>query len=206
MHNGLLTLSGEKMSKSLGNTLQVREVTTRWRPVEVRYYLGAAHYRSTMEFSEAALDEAAAAYRRIENFLERAAEVVGAVEPGPLCAEFADALDDDLGTPQAFAAVHQVVREGNTALANADKAAARGALASVLSMTRLLGIAPDQWESARSADLTGAVDVLVRVALEQRAAARARKDYATADAIRDQLTAAGIVVEDTPDGPRWTVE
>jgi cysteinyl-tRNA synthetase len=205
MHNGMLTMSGEKMSKSLGNTLQVREITTRWRPVEVRYYLGAAHYRSTMEFSEAALDEAAAAYRRIENFLERATEVVGPVEPGTVCAEFASALDDDLGTPQALAAVHQVVRDGNSALANADKPAARGALASVVAMTRLLGIAPDQWETARSADLTGAVDTLVRLALDQRAAARSRKDYATADAIRDQLTAAGITVEDTPDGPRWSI-
>jgi cysteinyl-tRNA synthetase len=205
MHNGLVTMSGEKMSKSLGNTLQIREITSRWRPVEVRYYLGTPHYRSTMEFSADAVEEAAAAYRRIENFVERATELVGDVDPGDVSAEFAAALDDDLGTPQATAAVHQAVRDGNNALTSGDKLAARRALASVLTMIGLLGIAPDQWQSGAAADLSGAVDALVRVALEQRSAARARKDYATADAIRDQLTAAGITVEDTPDGPRWTV-
>jgi cysteinyl-tRNA synthetase len=205
MHNGLVTMSGEKMSKSLGNTLQIREITSRWRPVEVRYYLGTPHYRSTMEFSADAVEEAAAAYRRIENFVERATELVGDVDPGDVSAEFAAALDDDLGTPQATAAVHQAVRDGNNALTSGDKLAARRALASVLTMIGLLGIAPDQWQSGAAADLSGAVDALVRVALEQRSAARARKDNATADAIRDQLTAAGITVEDTPDGPRWTV-
>jgi cysteinyl-tRNA synthetase len=158
-----------------------------------------------MEFSADAIEEAAAAYRRIENFVERATELLGEVEPGDVSTEFAAALDDDLGTPQATAAVHQGVRDGNNALTSGDKLAARRALGSVLTMTRLLGIAPDQWQSGSAADLSGAVDALVRMALEQRTAARARKDYATADAIRDQLTAAGVTVEDTPDGPRWTV-
>ncbi len=72
MHNAWLTIGGEKMSKSLGNSLLVTEIVKKWRPVEVRYYLGAAHYRSNIEFSDEALDEAAAAYRRIENFVERA--------------------------------------------------------------------------------------------------------------------------------------
>ena len=205
MHNGLVTMSGEKMSKSLGNTLQIRQITERWRPVEVRYYLGAAHYRSTMEFSDEAMDEAAAAYQRIENFVERAAELVGDVQAGEVCADFAAALDDDLSTPKALAAVHQVVREGNGALAGGDKSSVRAALASLLTMTRVLGIAPDQWQTGRGADLTEALDALVRMALEQRGAARARKDYAAADAIRDELTAAGVVVEDTPAGPRWTI-
>jgi cysteinyl-tRNA synthetase len=202
----MVNLSGEKMSKSLGNTLQVREIVRQWRPVEVRYYLGAAHYRSTIEYTPAALDEAASAYRRIENFVERALEVVGETEPGVACAEFVEAMDDDLGVPLALAAIHTIVREGNTALAGSDLVTARGALAAVLTMTSILGINPLEWATTAAADLTDTVDALVRVALEQRTAARARKDYAASDAIRDQLADAGVLVEDTADGPRWTVK
>jgi cysteinyl-tRNA synthetase len=206
MHSGMVNLSGEKMSKSLGNTLQVREIVRQWRPVEVRYYLGAAHYRSTIEYTPAALDEAASAYRRIENFVERALELVGETEPGVACAEFVEALDDDLGVPLALAAIHTIVREGNTALAGGDLVTARGALGAVLTMTAILGINPLEWATTAAADLTDTVDALVRVALEQRTAARARKDYAASDAIRDQLADAGVLVEDTADGPRWTVK
>jgi cysteinyl-tRNA synthetase len=204
MHNGLVTMAGEKMSKSLGNTLQVREIVKQWRPVEVRYYLGAAHYRSTIEFSTEALDEAAAAYRRIENFVERAREVVGDDGPptgvGP---DFAVAMDDDLGVPMALAALHTAVRDGNTALAAGDLDAVRDALGAVSTMTAILAIHPDEWTAPGAA--TDAVDALVQVALEQRAAARARKDYAASDAIRDQLAAAGVKIEDTPDGQRWSL-
>jgi cysteinyl-tRNA synthetase len=207
MHNAWLTIGGEKMSKSLGNSLLVTEIVKRWRPVEVRYYLGAAHYRSNMEFSADALDEAAAAYHRIENFYERAVEFVGEVPAsGAMCAEFAEAMDDDLGVPLALAAVHNVVREGNSALAEGNQVAVSGALASVLAMTDVLGINPQRWHQATSSDLTPVVDALVQVALEQRTAARARKDFAAADAIRDQLAEAGVIVEDTPSGPRWTLK
>jgi cysteinyl-tRNA synthetase len=207
MHNAWLTIGGEKMSKSLGNSLLVTEIVKRWRPVEVRYYLGAAHYRSNMEFSADALDEAAAAYHRIENFYERAVEFAGEVPAsGAMCAEFAQAMDDDLGVPLALAAVHNVVREGNSALAEGNQVAVSGALASVLAMTEVLGINPQRWHQATSSDLTPVVDALVQVALEQRTAARARKDFAAADAIRDQLAEAGVIVEDTPSGPRWTLK
>jgi cysteinyl-tRNA synthetase len=207
MHNAWLTIGGEKMSKSLGNSLLVTEIVKRWRPVEVRYYLGAAHYRSNMEFSADALDEAAAAYHRIENFYERAVEFAGEVPAsGAMCAEFAQAMDDDLGVPLALAAVHNVVREGNSALAEGNQVAVSGALASVLAMTEVLGINPQRWHQAMSSDLTPVVDALVQVALEQRTAARARKDFAAADAIRDQLAEAGVIVEDTPSGPRWTLK
>jgi cysteinyl-tRNA synthetase len=206
MHNGLLTMAGEKMSKSLGNTLQVTEMVKHVRAVELRYYLGSAHYRSVMEYSPDALAEAGAAYRRIENFVERAVRVVDVAEPGIVCAEFAAALDNDLSVPGALAAIHNVVREGNAALAEARHDAVRGALSSVLAMTEVLGVNPLRWIDARAADLTSVVDSLVRVALDQRAAARARKDYAAADSIRDELTRAGIVVEDTADGPRWTLK
>jgi cysteinyl-tRNA synthetase len=123
-----------------------------------------------------------------------------------LCAEFTDALDDDLGTPAAVAAIHDTVREGNTALAEGNEAAVAGALGSVRAMLRVLGLDPldPQWATGGSDErLTQVTDGLVSLALEQRQAARARKDFAAADAIRDQLTALGVSVEDTPQGPRW---
>ena len=205
LHNGMVNLSGEKMSKSLGNTLQVREIVRQWRPVEVRYYLGAAHYRSTIEFSKSSLDEAAVAYARIENFVERAVEVLGDDEPAAVLPDgFTTAMDDDLGVPAALGVLHTAVRDGNTALAVGDTAAVGASLGAVLAMASVLGIDPRSWPG-RAADVTHTLEALVRVALEQRTAARARKDYAASDAIRDQLAAAGVSIEDTSDGPRWSL-
>jgi cysteinyl-tRNA synthetase len=204
MHNGLVTMSGEKMSKSLGNTLQVREVVKQWRPVEVRYYLGAAHYRSVIEYSPAALDEAAAAYRRIENFVEKATPLVDDWTP-TIPDAFARAMDDDLGVPAALAVLHETVRAGNTAMADGAKETLREAFGAVAGMAQVLGIWPADWAERGAADQSDVIDALVRVALEQRQAARGRKDYAAADAIRDQLASGGITVEDTPDGPRWSL-
>jgi cysteinyl-tRNA synthetase len=207
LHNAWVTLGGEKMSKSLGNTALVDEVVKRVRPVELRYYLATPHYRSAIEFTDAALEEAGVAYRRLESFVRRAAERVGADAGSPvLCAEFIAALDDDLGTPAAVAAIHETVREGNTALADDDGAAVAGALGSVRAMLGVLGLDPldPQWATGGSdQQLTRVTDGLVSLALEQRQAARARKDFAAADAIRDQLTSLGVSVEDTPQGPRW---
>jgi cysteinyl-tRNA synthetase len=207
LHNGWVTLGGEKMSKSLGNTALVDEVVRRVRPVELRYYLVAPHYRSMIEFTEGALEEAAASYRRLESFTRRAAERVGADAGEPvLVPAFSAAMDDDLGTPAAVAAVHEAVTRGNTALADGDDAAVAGALGSVRAMLGVLGLDPldPQWATAGTGSrLSLATDGLVSLALEQRAAARARKDYASADAIRDQLGALGVQVEDTPQGTRW---
>jgi cysteinyl-tRNA synthetase len=203
MHNGLVTMAGEKMSKSLGNTLQVREIVKQWRPVEVRYYLGAAHYRSVIEFSPTALDEAAAAYRRIENFVEKASAVVDVGVGVGVPDAFARALDEDLGVPAALAVLHDTVRGGNSALADGAKETAREALGAVAAMTQVLGIWPGDWERAAGDD-RAVIDGLVRVALAQRQAARDRKDYAAADAIRDELAVAGITIEDTADGPKWS--
>jgi cysteinyl-tRNA synthetase len=207
LHNGWVTLGGEKMSKSLGNTALVDEVVRRVRPVELRYYLVAPHYRSMIEFTEGALAEAAAGYRRLESFARRAAERVGADAGEPVLAPaFTEAMDDDLGTPAAVAAVHEAVTRGNTGLADGDDAAVAGALGSVRAMLGVLGLDPldPQWATAGTGSrLSPATDGLVSLALEQRAAARARKDYASADAIRDQLGALGVQVEDTPQGTRW---
>ena len=205
LHNAMLNLSGEKMSKSLGNVLGVGELSRQWRPVELRYFLGSAHYRSPMEYSPAVVDEAAAAYRRIENFLERAGEQVSGWAtdvPQP----FAAAMDDDLGVPGALAVIHETVRAGNIALESGDKEALTHAFGAVIVMTSVLGINPTEWRGSSASDLTSVVDALVGVALEQRQAARARRDFAAADAIRDQLAAAGVAVEDTPTGPRWTLK
>ena len=206
-HNGLVTVGGEKMSKSLGNSLLVSELLRQVRPVELRYYLSAAHYRSTLDMSEEALAEAAAAYRRIEGFIVRAAELVAeTVGNWPLA--FADAMDDDLGVPQALAIVHTAVREGNAALSAGDKATVTERYGEVRGMLGVLGIDPlsAQWRDDRGADLVSVVDALVAVALEQRQEARQRKDYAAADNIRARLAAAGVAVEDTPNGPRWTLQ
>jgi cysteinyl-tRNA synthetase len=204
MHNAWITTSGEKMSKSLGNSLLIPNVLARYRGIELRYYLVVAHYRSHVEFSFDALDEAAAGFRRIENFLDRA-ESSGR---GQIPPEFAAAMDDDLGTPAAVAVMYDAVREGNRLLAAGEPAGDHAA--SVRAMLDVLGLDPDDpaWPTSGSGDdarLTQAVDVLVAGLLEQREQARAAKDFATADAIRDRIKAAGIEIEDTPTGPKWTV-
>ncbi len=212
MHNAWITTAGEKMSKSLGNSLLIPEVLKRVRPIELRFYIVAAHYRSHVEFSYEALEEAAQGFRRIESFLERAAvEPGGATSaPGDLPDAFVRAMDDDLGTPAAIAVVYDAVREGNRVAAAEPETAAVMA-ASVRAMLDVLGLDPADpvWGSGTGAQgdrLTAAVDVLVAGLLEQRTAARAAKDFAAADAIRDRIKAAGIEIEDTPTGPRWTLE
>ncbi|MGI8330119.1 cysteine--tRNA ligase [Actinomadura scrupuli] len=211
LHNGLLTVDGVKMSKSLGNVVLLTDLLGRARPVEIRYYLASANYRSLMDYTDASLAEAVAAYQRIEGFATRAAEVVGPV-PSPAEAElpeaFTAAMNDDLGVPQALAVVHEAVREGNTALAQEDAETARARLVDVRAMTGVLGLDPlsPLWGHESGDDLRPVVDALVAVALEQRQSARARRDFAAADAIREGLAAAGILVEDTPHGPRWELK
>jgi cysteinyl-tRNA synthetase len=211
LHNAwVVDAAGEKMSKSLDNSMLVSEAVRQIRPVELRYYLVAPHYRSMIKASDEGMEVAATAYRRLESFVERATELVGAVDPGEaaLCADFVAAMDDDLSVPRALAAVHDVVREGNKAIAEQDKDTVRGSLIAVRAMLDVLGLDPydPQWRSGSVADdLSGVVDTLVALALQQRQAARERKDYSAADAIRDQLANSGIAVEDTPAGPRWTL-
>lgn len=210
MHNAWVTMSGEKMSKSLGNTLSIPAVLRRARAAELRYYLVTPHYRSTIEFSDGGLAEAVSTYRRIESFLNRVVQRTGGVELGEVCPEFAAAMDDDLSTPQAIAAVHNVVRDGNAALDGGDDAAARTAAASVRTMTDVLGLDPlsEQWAADSGADDAArhALGQLVEGLLEERQRARAERDFATADLLRNRLQDCGIAVEDTPDGPMWTLK
>jgi cysteinyl-tRNA synthetase len=217
LHNAWVVASGEKMSKSVGNTLSVDVLLQRTRPAVLRYLMTAPHYRSNIEIGDASLEEAAAAYERIEGFVERAIERLGHRNPVQPTREtvpvaFAEAMDDDLAVPAALAVVHETVREGNRALAAGDDVAVSSQLDLVLAMTAVLGV--DPLEARRNAGGAGGgtadrlretLDHLVRAEIDARAAARKERDFATADAIRDRLTAAGVQVEDTADGARWTL-
>ena len=208
MHHGLLNIGGEKMSKSLGNSFVVADVLERVRPQVLRYYLGSAHYRSTLDYTDDGLAEATAAYGRIETFVRNAIEFLGEVDedvPQSLAWQaFSAAMNDDLAIPAALAAVHQAVRSGNGGLAEGDRRTVNYALVDVRRMLVVLGLDPvTQWPASGSGDATETIDALVRLALGARADARTRKDFAAADAVRDQLVAAGINVEDTAEGPRW---
>ena len=206
MHNAWVTTSGEKMSKSLGNSLIVMEVLKRVRGIELRWYLGSAHYRSMLEFSFEALEESAVAFRRIESFLKRAKETVGEIKP-VIADEFAALMNDDLAVPQSLALISEWQRAGNTALSagnTAEVAKNAGFIRGVLSILGCDPFDPHYGES-NSSDLTSAVDGLIAALLEQREAARVRKDFAAADSIRDRITAMGISIEDTPQGPRWSI-
>jgi cysteinyl-tRNA synthetase len=207
MHNGMVNTGGEKMSKSLGNSLVVVDVLDRARPQATRYFLGAPHYRSDLDWSEEGLADADAAYTRIENFIERATELVGTQEDSARPQAFDDAMNDDLSVPRALGVVHETVRAGNAALADGDKEAVRTALAGVQDMVNILGLSPTDFVSTASdTPLRTVVDALVPAMLEAREAARSRKDFAEADRIRDALTASGLVIEDTPAGARWRVD
>jgi cysteinyl-tRNA synthetase len=208
VHHALLNLGGSKMSKSLGNVIDLDAVIALGvRPVELRYYIAAPMYRSLIDYSEPAIREAAVAYQRIEGFVARAVERVGAVAAGEIPAEFAAAMDDDLNTSRGLATVHESLRAGNAALAIGDDDGVRRALADLRAMLGILGVDPldPHWAGGAADDLRPTVDALVALALDQRASARERKDWEAADAVRDQLKQAGVAVEDTPHGPRWTV-
>jgi cysteinyl-tRNA synthetase len=206
MHNALVTMAGEKMSKSLDNSALVSEVIKRFPARAVRLYLLQPHYRSPIEYSDAAIAESVVALERIDNFVRRAGDVVGVIAEH-IPEEFAAAMNDDLGTPAAVAVLHNVVREGNQALEAGETDLVATRLAEVLGMLAILGLdaAGGAWERSVDQQLTAVVDGLVTELLKHREAARERKDFAAADAIRDSLAALGVEVLDTPQGPRWRV-
>jgi cysteinyl-tRNA synthetase len=214
MHAAWVTQSGTKMSKSLGNGLGVTEVLARYSAPALRLALAQAHYRSMIEYSDASMDDAAATWSRLAGFVQRASERVGAftdeqVRTATLPKEFVEAMDDDLAVPRAMAHIHEAVRAGNAAAAEGDLDALKAALLEVRAMLHVLGLDPASatWaasDTAASAAM-GALDSLVRADIEARATARTTKDWATADAIRDRLATAGIVLEDSADGVRWSL-
>ena len=207
MHNALVTASGEKMSKSLGNSMLVSAVLERVRRIELRWYLGSAHYRSILEYSPEALDESAIAFRRIESFLDRASQLIGHVPTPTLAQGFIDAMNDDLAVPQALAHISDALHAGNLALIADDVKTVELRAGEIRGALEVLGC--DPYDSAFSeggdVDYRAALDGTVHIALNQRQAARERKDFAASDAIRDGLAALGIIIEDTPQGPRWSI-
>lgn len=210
VHNGLVTVGDQKMSKSLGNHLLALDVLADRDPLVVRYALGAAHYRSTLDLTAASFDEAEAALERIRTFQQRAARVLGTAVPlvaADIPEAFAAAMDDDLGVPQALAVVHETVRAGNAALDAGDRDAAARALVEVGRMTGVLGMNPadPKWRPEAGAAEARALDALLQAMITQRAQARANKDWAAADRLRDAIAAAGVVLEDGPDGTHWSL-
>ncbi|MCD2171121.1 MULTISPECIES: cysteine--tRNA ligase [Microbacterium] len=211
VHNGLVTVDGQKMSKSLGNFTLAADVLDAHDPLVVRYALAAAHYRSNLDLSEASWAEAESALGRIRSFLERAERVA---RPGwseakeGLPTEFVEAMDDDLSVPRALAAIHTSIRSGNALLDAGKYDEAKQDVSDVQQMTLLLGINPHspQWSSVGGGAETAALDTLVQTMITQRAHARADKDWAAADRIRDAIAAAGITLEDTPAGTHWSID
>ncbi len=207
MHNAWVTTAGEKMSKSLGNSLLVTEILKRVRGVELRWYLGSAHYRSMLEFSFEALEESAVAFSRIENFLNRAIETLGKNPEPVISKNFAKLMDDDLAVPQALALVSEWLKSGNSALTSGDLKSVSESAANIRGVLSILGCDPFEAAFAQSGsgNLNEAMDGLIALLLEQREAARLRKDFSSADSIRDRITSLGITIEDTAQGPRWSV-
>ncbi len=207
MHNAWVTTAGEKMSKSLGNSLLVTEILKRVRGVELRWYLGSAHYRSMLEFSFEALEESAVAFSRIENFLNRAIETLGKNPDPVISKDFAKLMDEDLAVPQALALVSEWLKSGNSALTSGDSKSVSESAANIRGVLSILGCDPFEAAFAQSGsgNLNEAMDGLIALLLEQREAARLRKDFSAADSIRDRITSLGITIEDTAQGPRWSV-
>ena len=206
MHNAWVTTSGEKMSKSLGNSLQVMEILKKVRGIELRWYLGSAHYRSMLEFSFEALEESSVNFRRIEGFLQRASELLKSDIAPSISPQFAAAMNNDLAVPQALADISELVRIGNSAITENNLEALAKSASEVRGALGILGCDPfDPVFAGSNSAKSEILDGLISLALEQRTAARARKDFAASDAIRDSLTALGITIEDTPTGSRWTV-
>ena len=208
LHNAWVTASGEKMSKSLGNSLQVHELLKSVRGIELRWYLGSAHYRSMLEFSHEALAESATAFRRIEGFLNRSVEILGA-EPVPTISQvFTDAMNDDLAVPTDLASISEARRAGNSAITAGDTATIENSANEIRGALEILGCDPfDEAFTSGTAveDIGAALDGVIQLALAQRTAARERKDFAASDQIRDGLAVLGITIEDTAQGPRWSI-
>lgn len=203
MHNGMVTYEGEKMSKSIGNTISPAQMLEMARPLVVRYYLGSAHYRSVLDYRPSSLQEAATAIERVEAFLAATQDLL---KPGREVPEaFAEAMDDDVNIPRALAVLHEQTRAGNAALAAGEDAS--DAANAVMAMAEVLGLA--QLMSFNAEGTSGAeheaLDSLIQAVLAERADARAQKDWAKADAMRDLLASAGVQVKDGANGSTWSV-
>ena len=223
MHTGMLRVDGEKMSKSLGNVLSIGALTEEYPAVAVRWALSTVHHRSAIEWGAETLPAAHAAWEKFSTFVARAIEAAGeapafeiALAPADLPEAFVAAMDDDLNVAGALAVLHEHLKAGNAALAAGDVSGVYREQVLVRSMLDVLGLDPasEQWRgqagigagaSGAAAAEHSALDALVRAVLSERAAARAAKDWARADELRDRLAAAGVTVADGRDGATWSV-
>ncbi|QPK82151.1 cysteine--tRNA ligase [Schaalia sp. ZJ405] len=219
VHNAWVTTKGEKMSKSLGNVLSIGALTQDYPAVAVRWALSTVHHRSAIEWAPETLPTAAAAWAKFSSFIERSIDSVGEVGfdevhslgSGDLPEGFVAAMDDDLNVAGALAIIYEHLKTGNTALSEGDAQVVRREQLLVRSMLDVLGLDPAsaQWRSglgsgggSDSAE-HDALDSLVQTLLDERACARAAKDWARADELRDRLGHAGIMIEDGRDGATW---
>lgn len=215
LHNGLVNVNGQKMSKSLGNSILVSEVLTDSNALALRYYLGSAQYRSVLDYNEGVLAEAESTLERIRTFLDRAARaldekgLLGKLEldPGAFPEKFTTAMNDDLNIPAALAVMHESVREGNASLDDQLPHQAARNYAEVLAMVDVLNLNPtaNLWQGSGSTAAMSALDGLVRSLIEERNVARDSKDFKTSDRIRDQLKAVGVVLEDSAGSTHWSL-
>ena len=216
LHNGLVNVAGQKMSKSLGNSILVSDVLTDSNALALRYYLGSAHYRSVLDYNEGVLEEAEVAIERIATFMQRAKRRLEDtkffdqlnLQEANYPEKFIEAMNDDLNIPAALAVLHESVRAGNSSLDEELLKEAAESYAEVLSMVRVLDINPEDefWQLAGSAqESMMALDGLVRSLIDQRNQARDNKDFETSDRIRDQLKAVGVVLEDSADQTHWSL-
>jgi cysteinyl-tRNA synthetase len=207
LHSALVLVEGQKMSKSLGNSIFASDWLNSARPIVIRYALATAHYRSDIDLHSGALDEAAKAFSRIEGFLERSSTLP--VKPAEIPAAFVAAMDDDLAIPEALAVIHDSVRAGNHALDDDDHDTASTLRSQLVGMLDVVGLNPTAAQWAQSDTQSSASDTalggLIQGLLQARAQARESKDFGMADQIRDVLQQGGIEVTDTADGPQWSI-
>ena len=204
VHNGLVSINGQKMSKSLGNSVTSKELLAAASPEAVRYYLLTAHYRSVLDYQPGALQEAATALERVNGFLTRAERAIATpAQNAELPSEFTQHMNEDLNIPAALAVLHDSVREGNTLLDAAELKAAGAVRDKVVSMLFVLGLAPEQWKHQKTAQV---LDAEIELLIQERNLAREQRDFARADQIRDQLKAKGIELSDNPGGTHWSID
>lgn len=216
LHNGLVNVSGAKMSKSAGNSVLVSDVLTDSNALALRYYLGSANYRSVLDYNEGVIQEAEVAVERITSFLQRAGKKLADTKflssnswaAASLPKKFIDAMNDDLNMAAALAVLHESVRAGNSALDADQLEQLAESYFAVLGIVNVLNINPldSFWQSKESANRAlSALDVLVQTMMEQRKVARDSKDFEASDRIRDQLKTAGIILEDEAGSTNWSL-
>ncbi len=217
MLTGSLTLDGIKMSKSLGNTLTIQDALARWRPEAIRTFILSSHYSNPIDFSDEAVEAAHKGWQRIWGAVNLVREQLRRADSGDVDsavlklveetkAQFIEKMDDDFNAPAALAVLQEYTRQVNTLL-NEGGPHTAGSLAALDELYRelggeVLGIVPDAVEGGGDAERENG---LVQLLIALRAQARANKDWATSDQIRDELKALGVILEDRADGTIWKV-